>query len=86
MPGQKQKNGGMRGERETETITFSNFNLSAEICSVGPPHTGRFREFFNLNPDMNSIALKRLIAQLFQSDSDFLNPTNFESSSWSVLP
>jgi len=39
--------------------------------------TGRIQvdfEFFDPNPDIDSIALKRLIAQLFQADADLLKP------------
>ena len=63
MPKRKQDNEGEdQGEIESETVTDFQGRIQVDF------------EFFDPNPDVDFIALKRLIAQLFQVDADLLQP------------
>ena len=63
MPKRKQDNEEEdQGKSESETVTDFQGRVQVDF------------EFFDPNPDVDFIALKRLIAQLFQADADLLQP------------
>lgn len=62
MPKRKQDNEEDQRESESETLTDFQGRIQVDF------------EFFDPNPDVDFIALKRLIAQLFQADTDLLQP------------
>jgi hypothetical protein len=62
MPKRKQDNEEDQRESESETVTDFQGRIQVDF------------EFFDPNPDVDFIALKRLIAQLFQADTDLLHP------------
>jgi hypothetical protein len=63
MPKRKQDNEEEdQGKSESETVTDYQGRVQVDF------------EFFDPNPDVDFIALKRLITQLFQTDADLLQP------------